>query len=434
MPSAGPPPPIRLEVPYAPQKHQREWHDCSTRFLVAVCGRQIGKTTAAVNELFKRAVEKPGSRNWYVTNDYRQAKRNVWDELKRYIPKEIKPQYNNSELSVSLANGSKIELIGVENADSLRGAVVHFMILDEYGDFPSSVWPEVLRPTLSTTGGAVWFIGTPKGYNHFFDLYNLEHPDYTRFNVPSCEVENGTVLSTTNRYAKKEELQSALDTSSPEAFAQEYMGQFTRKRGAIWPRFRWGIHVSDRRPFDAALNHVCGIDFGYAIGHPTSFSVHEWNGQGDVFTGDGFLEENLNIEKIDELMRLKTKGLTVSMVYYDPARPDLAEDLKAKGWPMVPAIKDVELGIAKVDEFMAVNPISGAPRWTIARHLTAQIKQLEGYEWQEVRGEDGQYKDVPKKDKDDFCDELRYVLYTHTHAPEEIELPVYEAAFSRTGY
>jgi intein/homing endonuclease len=149
---------MRIEVDYSPQPHQRQLHDCNVS-LVAVTGRQIGKTIASVNELIKRAVMVKKSRNWYVTNDYRQAKRNVWDLLLNYLPKELVKDANKSELTVVLVNGSKIELIGVENAEKLRGAAVHFMVLDEYADFKDGVFEKVLEPMLTTTNGQMWFLG-----------------------------------------------------------------------------------------------------------------------------------------------------------------------------------------------------------------------------------------------------------------------------------
>ncbi len=125
------------------------------------------------------------------------------------------------------------------------------------------------------------------------------------------------------------------------------------------------------------------------------------------------MEEGLSVERIDELMTIQTKGLKVRGVIYDSARPDLADALKRKGWPMIPAEKDVEVGIARVDEYMQVNPITNKPRWTMARHLVKEAEQLEQYVWQEVRGEDGKYKQVPKKEDDDFPDQLRYMLMTY---------------------
>ena len=119
-----------ITIDYSPMPHQRLLHDCQTS-LIAVCGRQVGKTVCAVNELIKRAISKPNSRNWYITNDYKQAKRNVWDLFRNYLsvlPKDAL-KFNNSELKIEFHNNSKIELIGVENLESLRGARLDFACL-----------------------------------------------------------------------------------------------------------------------------------------------------------------------------------------------------------------------------------------------------------------------------------------------------------------
>lgn len=165
--------------------HQLKLHQSKSKEVVAVTGRQIGKTVAAVNELIKRSIQFPGTRNWYVTVDYKQAKRNVWDLFGKYVVPEMQARLNSSELSIFLPNKSKIELIGVENAQSLRGAAVNFMILDEYADFPRNIWPEVLRPMFSTTNGDVWFIGTPKGLgNDLYDKYFSDSPHASKFKFP----------------------------------------------------------------------------------------------------------------------------------------------------------------------------------------------------------------------------------------------------------
>ena len=138
-----------ITIPYTPQKYQREWHNCSTRFLVLVTGRQIGKTTGIINDAIRHALKNQNQRIWYITVDYKQAKRNVWDAFQKYLLPEMNAECNSSELKIVFPNGSKIELIGVENAQSLRGAVVHRMYLDEYADFPREIWTKVLRPMLS---------------------------------------------------------------------------------------------------------------------------------------------------------------------------------------------------------------------------------------------------------------------------------------------
>ncbi|WP_456304144.1 hypothetical protein, partial [Acetobacter sicerae] len=46
-----------------------------------------------------------------------------------------------------------------------------FFLGDEWADTPPEAWTEVIRPMLSTCEGHALFIGTPKGKDHFYDLY-----------------------------------------------------------------------------------------------------------------------------------------------------------------------------------------------------------------------------------------------------------------------
>jgi len=249
--------------------HQLELHNCKEKRLVAVTGRQVGKTVCAVNEIVRRALSKPYQRVWYVTNDYRQAKRNVWDMFKKYTPMEaISRKPNESELKIDLKNGSKIELIGVENAESLRGAAIHFMVCDEYADFPRQVWPKVLKPMFSTTGGSVWFLGTPKGLgNDLYEKYN--DPNIATFKFPSCNIVNHVVTEPLSKYAVVEELQAAYNedmTPSKEVFNQEYLAEFTRPAGTVYSQ--WPIDNFREVNYDHRLPLHVSMDFG--VNDPTS--------------------------------------------------------------------------------------------------------------------------------------------------------------------
>lgn len=269
-----------IEINYKPQKHQLLWHKNPTRFLIAVCGRQIGKTTAAVNELIMRAASNPETRNWYVTNDFQQARRNVWSEIKKYIPKEVSVKYNESDMTIKFPNGSTIELIGVENAERLRGAVVHFMILDEYADFSRNVWEEILSPMFTTTNGQAWFIGTPKGLgNDFYDKY-MSAPDdkeFTRYKIPAIswvEKKGTKVMVPTSEYAAVNVIKHAFEVDDPDSFNQEYMGDFTRPRGTVYKE--WPIENFKKVPYDVNLPLHLSIDFG--VNDPTAIIWIQPNG------------------------------------------------------------------------------------------------------------------------------------------------------------
>lgn len=259
----------QILVDYIPQDHQLQLHNCNSS-LVCVAGRQVGKTVAAVNELIKRAVINENTRNWYITNDYKQAKRNVWDMFYKYVPNETKAKFNASELKIEFPNGSKIELIGVENLESLRGAAVHFAILDEYADFPSDAYAKVIRPMFSTTGGTVWFIGTPKGLgNDFYYKYVTHDPSVKKFKLPSCKVDKDRVIDVLSEYAIRDELQQAYDNdNSPDkgVFRQEYLADFTRPSGTVYSQ--WPIENFTDVKYDDNLPLHISFDFG--VNDPTS--------------------------------------------------------------------------------------------------------------------------------------------------------------------
>jgi hypothetical protein len=142
------------------------------RFRVVVAGRRWGKTQLAKVSLIKYA-KVPKRLVWYVAPSYRMAKQIMWPDLLAAIPKRWIRKVNETTLTVVLVNGTRIELKGADNPDSLRGVGVHFLVMDEVQDINPEAWKKVLRPTLASTGGHALFIGTPKSYNFLYDLYAL---------------------------------------------------------------------------------------------------------------------------------------------------------------------------------------------------------------------------------------------------------------------
>lgn len=196
------------------------WTDKS-RYRVLVAGRRFGKSTLAVNELLQNALTHPTSLNWYVGPTYKQTKQIGWRMLKNLIPQELVAKTNESELRVELTNGSLIELKGCDNPDSLRGVGCSFLVIDEYAVIPDGehLWGEVLRPMLIDTEGRALFIGTPKGLNAFYTLYQkgVEEKDgFKSFKFTSYD----------NPFLSKKEIDKMKDELHPSMFEQEVMSSF----------------------------------------------------------------------------------------------------------------------------------------------------------------------------------------------------------------
>jgi hypothetical protein len=171
---------VKIVIPYKPRKHQKEVHDKLKRFNVLVCHRRFGKTVLCINEILKKAMQNTLSRPryYYLAPTYSMAKRTSWDYLKEYTNVLPNVTYHETELRADLPNGARIQLLGCERPDSLRGLYIDGVVLDEVAQMPPRLWTEIIRPALSDREGWMIAIGTPQGHNAFFDLYDYaNHQD-----------------------------------------------------------------------------------------------------------------------------------------------------------------------------------------------------------------------------------------------------------------
>ena len=168
-----------VELDYAPRAQFLPFHNRTERWSVGVAHRRAGKTVATINDKIRRAVSdaKPDGRYAYIAPLFNQAKDIAWTYLKKYAQPILADSPNETELRVDLINGARIRLYGADNPDRLRGIYLDGVTLDEYGDMNPGIWTDVIRPALSDRKGWANFIGTPKGKNAFWELYNDARKD-----------------------------------------------------------------------------------------------------------------------------------------------------------------------------------------------------------------------------------------------------------------
>jgi hypothetical protein len=200
------------------------------RFRVLAAGRRFGKTFLALVELI-RAASVPGHLAWYVAPTYRQARRIAWKLLKKMTREYRASKPNETDLSVELIGGGTIALRGADNYDSLRGNGLDFVVLDEFASMSPEAWNEVLRPALADRRGRALFIGTPKGLNHFHDLFQnaQEQTDWRAFRYTTEE--GGNVAP--------EEIESARRELDERTYRQEFQANFENlSHGIVYHAFR----------------------------------------------------------------------------------------------------------------------------------------------------------------------------------------------------
>lgn len=156
------------------RRPQLEIYNSRARFDVRVVHRRFGKTWQAVAELLADALQ-TRHRAWrghYVGPTYKQTKAIAWDYLTQFTKRMPGCDSNTADLSVSLFNGAQIQLLGAEQADSLRGRYSNAMVVDECALIATSSWSTVLSPMLIDYNGWAILQGTPQGrMNLLFDQY-----------------------------------------------------------------------------------------------------------------------------------------------------------------------------------------------------------------------------------------------------------------------
>ena len=232
---------------------QQEISESTARFRVVAAGRRFGKSYLAINEIAKYA-RFPNQRVLAVAPTYKQIKNVLWDDLKSMlIARNWAKKINESELQITLVNGSKITLRSADNYDALRGGKYNFLVMDECADINKETWFNVLRPTLSDMQGNALFIGSPKGRNWFYDLWvqGGSTDDWASFQFTTLQ--GGNVPA--------EEVEAAKRDLDSRTFRQEYEGQFEDYAGVIFYAFTEENIVKCEGWEDPRLPLHIGIDF-----------------------------------------------------------------------------------------------------------------------------------------------------------------------------
>lgn len=170
-----------IELPYKfePRHYQRATARAyfleNKRRLIDVLHRRAGKSRGALNFIFAAALQRVGI-YYHGFPELKQARRNIWDGIgkdgMRYmdsIPPRVIKSVNNSDLKLTLINGSIIQLVGMDRYDALMGSNPLGIVFDEYSLQHPGAW-EYLSPILDENGGWAYFIYTPRGKNHGWDL------------------------------------------------------------------------------------------------------------------------------------------------------------------------------------------------------------------------------------------------------------------------
>jgi PBSX family phage terminase large subunit len=407
------------------------------RFKVICAGRRSGKSTYAQLQVLKWALEKVGV-YYIVSPTYKQSRSVHWRELKRIIPKEWikKTIESHGNESIELKNGSTIELKGAENPDALRGIKLRGLVIDEIASIRNWdwLWQEVLRPTLTDFEAPAIFISTPKGYNHFYELYIQGqgdiHSGYRSWKFTSYD----------NPYIPAAEIDNAKKELTEDTFMQEYMADFRKYTGLVYKEFSRETNIVD--PFDIPESWQIwrGIDFGST--NPTACLWIATDTDGNIYIVGEHYATGQTIDYHAGVINSNPLSQRVVQTFGDPSGAQWINEFQQRGIYITPANKEtgtnfnswVRFGIEKVSERLKRVPGhtvptlqqiaglsntgqgNGVPSLFVFSSCTNLIREFETYRWKEksvTQAQDLNEPDVPEKANDHAMDALRYFVVSY---------------------
>lgn len=261
--------------------------DNGERFVGIRAGRKWRKTSLMVSWLFEGALES-GLTCPYVAPNRTQAKYIAWDDHVQRILTELRRagisyKKNESELSVELPTGGKVQLMGVDNAEALRGISNWGRIgMDEYDDWAEDIYPTIIRPNLVTHKASVLVSGTPKGFRNLYRLENggiFKFFHYTSGDNPDLDREELESL-------KQEYMNMGMG-----AYRQEILAEYEKPEGTVYEE--WDM---DRQFVDVQYtpNLPLHLAWDFGVNDPTVILFLQTKGE-EIRLIDYYEASNANI-------------------------------------------------------------------------------------------------------------------------------------------
>lgn len=249
-----------FRVPFSYTPAQLRIKNSASRFKIIRAGRKFGKTTLA-ERLAMEHLGPPRSSVWHIAPTYRQAKLISWEKFKRIIPQEaLGKKPNDSELIITLKNGSQLFLMGSDEPDSLRGPEPNAVTLEEAAYHKDGVWSKVIRPNLMPKRAPAFFITTPAGYNWFKDL---EDEAKRKIALGDKEWEVFHFSCYDNPHISRQEIEEARkDCDNEEIWRQEYLAEYESSVGRVFSSFSDNRHVKRVEIPSGTFDCYRGVDWG----------------------------------------------------------------------------------------------------------------------------------------------------------------------------
>jgi len=393
--------------------HQ-EFHESNKVGRLLRGGNRSGKSTAGIVEDIWRAT---GKHPYQATHDLPVRGRIVTVDKDNGIEKIIKPllaqwtppselvngswedSWKNRGALLTFRNGSTIEVMThQQEVESFAGIPLHFIHFDE--ECPSAIFNEC-RLRLIDFNGCWYMTMTPvDGQDWIFDRFIVS----ANKNVDMFEVNIAS-----NPHLNKEALKILSEDLTEEEKDVREKGIFVPKGGLILREFDYTRHViKGGGPIPKHWTINISIDHGF--NNPTAALWHAVSPQGRVVTFKEHYKRKLVIK--DHVKRIKEINEEIGrepvMYMCDPSMSQKTAETgtsplqiyRDNGIPLIPAKKDVDGRINKMNEYLKYD------MWSITEACPNTIKEIRSYSFMIFNSpkiaDRNNVREQPKK-KNDHC-------------------------------
>ena len=246
-----------------PKQEQAIFND--SRYALVEASTKSGKTVSCLVWLIEQAMHgKDGYVYWWVAPSYSQSKI-VYRRMKKWLDRDMVQQFNESELTVTLVNGTRIFFRSGDNYDNLYGEDCYAIVIDEASRLREDAFI-ACRSTVTSTQGKIRMIGNVRGRkNWFYKLcrraeQGLDNYHYAK--ITAVDAIDGGVLD-------KEEINEAKTTLPKNIFDELYMSEGAEDNGK--PFWLDAIQkcispMSRNAPFVYGVDLAKSVDFTAVVG------------------------------------------------------------------------------------------------------------------------------------------------------------------------
>ncbi len=407
------------------------------KFLV-IWPRRSGKDICALNLMLRAALRRVGT-YYYCFPTFSSGRRILWDAidisgnrvLNYYIPDEIVESRNEQQMRVRLINGSQIQILGSDNADTaLVGTNALGIIFSEYALSDPRSYSYAI-PILKASNGWCLFVTTPRGKNALWELYQVakESPDWfcERLSIDDThhidveEIEKDIAEGQMSRDLAEQEYWCSFELGVEGSFYAKYIDDLRRKgqiTSVLWEPY-FPVHTA----WDLGYNDPTTIIFFQVIGQV-------------VRVIDCYENNKKGLEHYAKIVKEKEYSYGKHIAPFDIGVHDLGTGISR--WKMMH-----DLGITFIrysDKHPSIDDgIESVRRtlpkmWFDERSCAPLIKAIENYR-QEYDHKKKVYKLNPLHDwSSHWADTMRYLCYclpklSSATSPEELDRRYNEASY-----